>query len=145
MFAVLYVIFGNLSGNAIAFGIYVCEAAGIKGRNSVIRGLAISVLTAACLLHGFWRKGGIIVNNGIALLKVLVLLAIIGIGFAASAGASFGHGPVHGYTVTDRGKAPNFDIHSSFAGARRDAGSYINSILFCIYTYSGFDQPFYVS
>ena len=146
MFAVIYVILGNLSGNAVAFGIYVLEAAGIEGHESAIRGLAVACLTVACLLHASWRQGGIIVNNLLALLKVSILLAVVGIGFAASAGASFGHGPVHGVTVNpDTGKSsPNFDTHSSFANPRKDAASYAESLLFIVYTYSGYEQPFYV-
>lgn len=147
IFAVIYVILGNLSGNAIAFGTYVLEAAGIEGHHSAVRGLAVACLTAACLLHASWRKGGIFVNNLLALLKVLILLAVIGIGFAASAGASFGHGPVHGETIDPTsGKAtPNFNTHTSFAHARKDTASYADSILFIIYTFSGYEQPFYVS
>ena len=147
MFAVIYVIIGNLSGNAIAFGIYVLEAAGVERHDSAVRLLAVACLTVACLLHGSWRKGGIVVNNVIALLKVLILLAIAGIGFAASAGASFGHGPVHGRTVDPqtRKSTPNFDTHSSFAHGRKDTASYADSLLFIVYCFSGYEQPFYVS
>lgn len=146
MYGVIYVILGNLSGNAIAFGIYVMEAAGIKGHDSAIRGLAIASLTFACLLHASWRRGGIVVNNTLALLKVLVLLAIIIMGFAASAGASFGHGAVHGKTTnpTTHKATSNFDIHSSFPGGRSDTAGYADSLLFVVYTYSGYEQPFYV-
>ena len=38
MFAVIYVIIGNLSGSAVAFGIYVLEAAGTEGHDSAVRG-----------------------------------------------------------------------------------------------------------
>ena len=145
MYGVVYVILGNLSGNAIAFGIYVLEAAGIEGHDAAVRGLAVAALTAASLLHGAWRHGGIIVNNTLASLKVLVLVAVICIGFAASAGANFGHGAVHGETV-DHGKVTsNFDTHSSFAHARHDAASYADSLIYVICTFSGYEQPFYVS
>ena len=138
---------GNLSGNAIAFGIYVLEAAGIEGHDAAIRGLAVAASTAACLLHGAWRNGGIAVNNMLASLKVLILIAVICIGFAASAGAKFGHGPVHGETVdpTTGNRTSNFDTHTSFTHARHDAASYADSLLFIVYTYSGYEQPFYVS
>ena len=67
------------------------QAAGIAGNNSAVRGLAVISLTFACILHALWRKGGIICNNILAVLKVSMLLAIIVIGFASSAGASFGN------------------------------------------------------
>lgn len=97
-------ILGNRTGNAIAFGLYVMEAAGYSTNSEApaVRGLALAAMTFACLIHASWRKGGIMLNNIVASIKVLILLAIIGIGFAASAGASFGHGPVHGRLLTLR-------------------------------------------
>ena len=91
MYGVIYVTLGNLSGNAIAFGLYVMEAAGVTGNHAAVRGLAVMSLTFACLLHALWRKGGILFNNLLAVVKVSTLLAIIVIGFAVSAGASFGN------------------------------------------------------
>ena len=91
MYGVIYVILGNLSGNAIAFGLYVMEAAGVAGNASAVRALAVASLTFACILHALWRKGGIVLNNLLACFKVSLLLAIIVIGFAMSAGASFGN------------------------------------------------------
>lgn len=91
MYGVIYITLGNLSGNAIAFGLYVMDAAGVTGSDSAVRGLAVMALTFACVLHALWRKGGIVLNNLLALVKVSMLLAIIVIGFAASAGASFGN------------------------------------------------------
>lgn len=146
LFGVIYIILGNLSGNAVAFGIYVLQAAGVEGKDPLVRGLAVVCLTAACLLHASWRKGGIVVNNGLAVMKVLILVAIIIIGFAASAGASFGHGSVRGETVdpNTQGKTSNFNTHSSFAFARNDPASYSESLLYICYTFSGYEQPFYV-
>ncbi|KAL9583922.1 MAG: hypothetical protein Q9212_002420 [Teloschistes hypoglaucus] len=146
IFGWIYIILGNLSGNAVAFGIYICHAADIEGRDPLVRGLAVVCLTAACLLHASWRKGGILVNNLMAIMKVLVLIAIIIIGFAASAGASFGHGPVHGETIDPKtqSKTSNFSTHSSFAFASNDPASYAESLLYIIFTFSGYEQPFYL-
>ena len=146
MYGLVFITLGNLSGNAVAFGIYVMEAAGVSGHDAAIRGLAVACLTFACLLHAAWRQGGIIVNNLLASLKVLILVAIIIIGFAASGGASFGHGPVHGETVdpTTNKTTSNFDTSSAFANAHSGVASYVEPILLVIYTYSGYEQPFYV-
>ena len=135
---------GNLAGNAIAFGIYTMQAAGLTGHFGAVRGLAVASLTFACILHAVWRKGGIILNNLLAVIKVGMLLAVIIIGFAASAGAQFGNGPVHGRTVnpeTHRAVS-NFDIHTSFLHPSSGAASYANSLLFIVYTFSGYEQPF---
>ena len=89
--ACIDVILGNLSGNAIALGLYAMEAAGVTGNNAAVRGIAVASLTFACVVHAAWRKGGIVLNNLLAFMKVSMLLAIIIIGFAKSAGASFGN------------------------------------------------------
>ncbi len=148
MYGVIYITMGNLSGNCIAFGIYVLQAAGInEGHDSLIRGLAVVCMTAACLLHATYRQGGIYIIIVLAIFKVCILLAIIGIGFAALGGKKYGYGLVHGETITDSitqtGPA-NLDLHTSFAHARRDFASYTNPILFVLCTFSGNEQPFYV-
>ena len=119
---------------------YVTEAAGIPDNAPAIRGLAIAALTVACLLHAVWRRGGIIVNNMLAFIKLLTLVAVICFGFAAAAGASFGNGPV-GKTAVNS----NFDVHKSFSRPSHSVANYSGSILFIVYSYSGFKQPFYVS
>lgn len=112
------------------------QAAGVPGNAPAIRGLAIAALTVACLLHSSWRKGGILLNNALAIIKVAILLLIVGIGFAALGGASFGHGPV---------STTNLDIHTSFSNPRGAPGSYADSFLYIMGAYNGFKQPFYVS
>lgn len=135
-----YLILGNLAGNAIAFGTYLTTAAGVKNNEVAVRLLAVAALTFSCILHGTWRKGGIWTFNTLAVFKVLVLLSVIGIGFALGAGASVGGGPI-GRKATSE----NFGTSQSFADARRNLHDNSSSILLVIYSFSGFDQPFYVS
>ncbi|KAI4236573.1 MAG: hypothetical protein L6R40_006129 [Gallowayella cf. fulva] len=139
MYGVIFVILGNLTGNAIAMGQYIMQAAGIPNHEAAVRGIAVAALTAACLIHGLWRNGGIVLNNVLALIKVLTLTAVIVIGFAAAGGASFGNG-----TVGKAAVKTNFDTHKSFSRPSHDAGSYARSIVYVVYSYSGFKQPFYV-
>lgn len=136
IYGLLFIVLGNLSGNAIGFGSYAMKAAGYQGNDAAVRGLAIVVLTAACLLHALWRKGGILVNNAFAFFKVAILLLIIGTGLAALGGASYASGPI---------QTGNFDAHTSFVHPRRDMGSYVKSLLYALYPYGGYLQPFYVS
>ena len=148
MYGVIYITMGNLSGNCIAFGSYVLQAAGINGEHdSMVRGLAVVCMTAACLLHATTRQGGIYVIIIVAIFKVCILLAIIGIGFAAMGGRTYGYGEVHGMTITNsttQTGLANLDPHTSFAHAKSDFASYANSLLFVFYTFSGNEQPFYV-
>jgi amino acid transporter len=98
-------------------------------------GIAFVALTAAVLLHVCSRRGGIIMNNMFACLEVLLLLAIIIIGFAKASGKRLGGSPR---------ATPNFNQDKSFSGARQDPASYTDSLVFICYAYAGFDQPFYV-
>ncbi|KAL9101754.1 MAG: hypothetical protein Q9163_003030 [Psora crenata] len=139
MYGLPFIVLGNLAGNALTFGMFVMEAAGVRDHDSAVRALAVAALTFACLLHGMWRQGGIVVNNVLAIIKVLNLLAIIVIGFAAGASGSFGNGPAR-----KPAGGENFNVHNSFAHARRGVADYSSSILFIVYSYSGFKQPFYV-
>jgi amino acid transporter len=137
MYGITFVILGNRTGNAILMGqFFMKSVAGRDGTPSETRGIAAVMLTLACIIHASWRKGGIVLNNAIALLKVGILLTIIVIGFAASAGASFGHRKVP--------PTSNFDVHSSFAKSSGDAAGFVSSFLIIFYTLHGFDQPFSV-
>ena len=137
MYGIVFIILGNLSGNAISFGSLVLHAAGhANPSHGAVLGLAVMSLTVACVLHVCSRRGGILVNNCFAVLKVIILLGIIVLGFSISGGASFGG---------DSSQPANFAPLSSFADARSDVASYTDSFLFVTYTYSGFEQPFYVS
>lgn len=143
IYGFIFIVFGNLCGNAIAFGIYVLQAAGIDDNAPLSRGLAVVALTAACVLHAGWRQGGILVNNTLATIKICILLAIIVIGFASAAGASFGKDSRE-MSAVGSAKDTNFNVHKSFLNAQGDFASYANAIIFTVYSFSGFHQPFYV-
>lgn len=139
MYGVIFVILGNLAGNAIAMGQYIMQAAGQPDNPEAIRGIAVAALIGACLIHGLWRNGGIVLNNVLAIIKILTLMAVIIIGFAVAGGASFGNGPIGRNAVKE-----NFNTRKSFSRPSDDAGSYARSIVYVVYSYSGFKQPFYV-
>lgn len=147
MYGVIYVILGNRTGNALMMAAYINKAAGRSDSASEVRGIAAAILTLVCIIHATWRKGGILLNNMLAVLKASILVAIIAVGFAASAGASFGHGNVEGYTIDPdtHTKTSNFQVHSAFATSSNDAAGFISSFIQILYTFSGFEQPFNVS
>jgi amino acid transporter len=147
IYGIMFLILGNLSGNAIAFGIYILEAANLYNPNAstingavaepshgAVIGLAIAALTIAILLHICSRRGGIFVNNFFAVTKVLILLVLICLGLA-KAGGAFPSG------IKD---PHNFDTSTAFSTKRHDVASYSDSLIYIVYTYSGFEQPFYV-
>ena len=119
---------------------YLMRAAGLPDHHAAIRAEAVGALSIACLLHGSWRKAGIVVNNVLAFIKVLMLVAVIVIGFAVGAGASLG-GRLDGKASREE----NFSVRTSFDHASGNVGDYSTAILLVIYSFGGFKQPFYVS
>ena len=146
-YGIMFILLGNLSGNAIAFGLYFLEAIGqydpiprtLSGvaqqpHHGAVIGLAIAAQTLAALLHVCSRRGGIFISNSFAVIKVVILIVLICLG-AAKAGGAFPSG------IND---PHNFATSTSFSTRRHDVASYSDSLLFIIYTFSGFEQPFYV-
>lgn len=147
MYGIVFVLLGNLSGNAIALGQYVMLAAGYSDHNdnltashgSVI-GVAIAALTIAILIHMATRRGGILVNNAFAIFKILVLLVFIVLGFAVRGGANFSKASPPPPKLGDG----NFETKTSFSDLPKNVSSFTASFLYILYTYSGYEQPFYV-
>ncbi|KAB8596122.1 hypothetical protein FH972_025831 [Carpinus fangiana] len=136
MYGIVFIVLGNLSGNAIAFGSYVMTAAGsLNPSKGAVIGLAIFALSACILLHITSRAGGIAMNNAFAVYKVMLLLTIIILGFIKAGGYDLGGGP---------NAISNLDPKHSFDTQQYNAASYIDSFLYVLYSYSGYKQPFYV-
>lgn len=134
MFGIVFLILGNLTGNAIQLGMYTMTAAGYDDPSkSSVLGIAIAALTFAASVHAFSRRGGILLNNAFAIFKVGLLIAMIALGFAWKCGRDFGGG---------NAQTKNFE--TPFAGTSGNLANYVDSLLYILYSYSGFKQPFYV-
>jgi amino acid transporter len=138
MYGIPFVILGNLAGNAIAFGMYFMDLLGYPnaGKGPII-GAAVTVLTVSVLIHMFSRRGGIMLNNSFAIIKVFILLTIIVLGFIKASGNRLGG---------DERATDNFNPNISFSTDRKGIAAlpdYVTSLLYVTYTYSGFEQPFY--
>lgn len=146
-FAIMFTLLYNLSGNAISFSLQFMTATGlhdptsgqIPDRGTAV-GIAIATLTFVVLLHTFSRRGGILVNNAFAVIKVALLLAIISLGIAKAAGR-FPNSPDQQSTSQIISKNFTQDV---FTTKRGDAASWSNSLMLCMYSFSGFEQPFYI-
>jgi len=69
-----------MAGNCISFALRVLEAADPNKDEfapGTIRVIAIAVATFACFVHAFSRRGGILLNNILATIKILILLLIV--------------------------------------------------------------------
>lgn len=146
IFTVIFIVLGNMAGNAIFFAEYILRAAGVplpeesdapsmSGYNAKVRCIAIAAVTFACTIHGVWRKGGIYLNNFFAVIKVLILLLIIVTGICAWAGL-FGSKAINAVS--------NMNPSTAFAGSENDSYGYCQAFLAVIFAYGGFDQANYV-
>lgn len=135
IFAMAYIVLGNMAGNCLIFCIHTLQAANAPASNSAVRGLAVAAATLACLIHAFSRRGGIWLGNFFALIKVLMLLLVVIVGICAWAGVF--HTETYAYQ--------NLAVNNSFKGASQDSYGYTSAFLAVIFAWSGFDQPNYVS
>lgn len=91
-------------------------------------------VTFPCFLHAFTRRGGIILNNIVVVVKVAILCTFPIMAICVLAG------------VVDTNHAKqNLSLTHSFSGARADVDSYVQGILAVLYAYSGYNQANYVS
>lgn len=145
-FSIMFILLYNLSGNSISFALQVMQASGMynpilgqRPDQGTAIGIAISALTVVVLLHMFSRRGGIWLNNVLALIKVTLLVAIICLGIAKGAGAFPNkQGPSNAEVIQE-----NFH-QDVWTTQRKDLSSWSTSLMLCMYSFSGFEQPFYV-
>ena len=94
IYAAIFVFLGNTSGNGVVFGTKILQIMDYPDTVNIydhrtgwrIKGLAVAAVTAACLLHGVWRAGGIWVQNTLAVVKMCILWFFIVAGLAAYSG-----------------------------------------------------------
>ena len=139
MFGIVFIILANLSGNAIAFGRYVLWASGKNDDKGPTIAIALAALTVIPLLHAFSRRGGLLVNNIFAVLKIGMLLSIVILGFIVRAGKNLQEDQSH-----PRPKGSSFHPDDTFGQAFGNIANYTYTFLLVMFTYSGFEQPFYV-
>ncbi|KAK2812056.1 hypothetical protein FQN50_001766 [Emmonsiellopsis sp. PD_5] len=134
-FGVVFIIFGNVAGNCINFAEKALRASNAEPTNGAVRGIAIAVALFTCFIHTLSRRGGIILSNFLAIIKLAILLLIIIAAIVAGAG---------GFPNTQSQASVNFDTQNSFQNASTHANDYANAFLLIIFTFSGFEQPNYV-
>jgi amino acid transporter len=135
-YAVNYVFLASSAANALSFGDDIIGDQGTERgatKDAAARGLAILAITFPCFLHAFTRRGGILLNNIVVVVKVAILCTFPIMAICVLAGVA----------NTDHAKQ-NLDYTNSFANARSDIDSYTQGILAVLYAYSGYNQANYV-
>ncbi|RGP71626.1 high-affinity methionine permease [Fusarium longipes] len=134
MFGFCFIALGNMAGNCVSFATMVLRAAGAEDQSAgAVRGIAIGIAILTCFIHTFSRRGGILINNVLAMIKVMMLLLIIVTAIVVGAGG----------LKTKKEIEANTRPSSAFAESG-DANGYAHAFLAIIFSFSGFEQPNYV-
>lgn len=134
VFGIVFIVFGNLAGNAIQLGIFMMTVVrGCHGEDTCftrgeVVGWAVSALTLCALINIFTRKYAIGINNILAVLKVLLLLAMAFTGII--------YGSVNG------NRCQQINWHTKDGTGK--FGDIVLALFYAMYPYTGYEQPFYV-
>lgn len=112
-----------MAGNCISFAIWIVRAAGRdQVSDAAIRGIALGIATLSCFIHAFSRRGGILLNDVLAVIKVMILLLIIITAIiVAAAGEKVFQAQDH--------FSDNMNIDAAFDNASGDAHNYASAFL----------------
>ncbi|KAF2457315.1 amino acid permease-domain-containing protein [Lineolata rhizophorae] len=136
LYGIAFIVLGNMAGNCINFAQRVLQASNVnEPSKGAVRGIALAAATFSCFIHAFSRRGGISLNNILAIMKVCILLLIV------IAAIIFGSG---GFKNSQVQTTQNLDAQNSFDGASSEANGYAHAFLAIIFAFSGFEQPNYV-
>lgn len=111
-----------MAGNCINFAIWISRAAGYHASDGALRGIALAVATFSCCIHAFSRRGGILLNDILAIVKVFILLMII---VTAIIVAVPGEKAIHTKDVF----SDNMNTTAAFEGGSNEAYGYSFSFL----------------
>jgi amino acid transporter len=136
VFGITFLLFGNLAGNAIQFGIYMqhaispeCTEDDVCFKKAGVIMWALMITWLCCLLNVATRKLFVGLNNAFAVLKLLLVVATALLGI------------IYGATHDDGCRT---NMAWSNRGAGGELGDIVLAISYAVYPYSGFEQPFYV-
>ncbi|PKS10922.1 hypothetical protein jhhlp_002680 [Lomentospora prolificans] len=149
LYGIAFICLGNMAGNSISFAIRALQAANPgtaseEFSSGAVRGIAIAVAAITCFIHTISRRGGIFLNNVLAIIKVGILLLIIATAIAVAAGGFHDQSgaEVPNYIGHNTGRENSFKYISDKASG--EANGYAQAFLSIVFAFSGFDQPNYV-
>ncbi|KAH6991863.1 amino acid permease-domain-containing protein [Fusarium venenatum] len=138
LYGISFICIGNMAGNCINCAFRLVEAANPGKKPSdlnegTIRGIAIVIAIFPCLIHAFSRRGGILLNNLLAFIKVLMLIFMIIATWAVAGGPKGVEG------------IPDVPEDLTHEPEPYDEGNaHAQAFLSIIFAFSGFNQPNYV-
>lgn len=136
LFGITFIIFGNMAGNAIQFGVYMqfvispqCTENDPCFNKAAVILWAVAVLSLCSFLNIATRSLFIKLNNGFAIAKCLLIVVTAFLGI------------IYG-TVNGDGCRKN--IAWSNQGDGGEFGDIVLAMFYAMFSYTGFEQPFYV-
>jgi len=145
IFAVQFILFAISTAGSISFSSYMMLASHPDSTPDpwATRGVAISAISAVCLIHAFTPRLGIWLSNGLGAFKLVLLSLVVFTGFAALAGRLTVEPPRNFSSFN--GGDPNAEGHISDAGDGAGAAAgYALAMLQVLYAYSGWENANYV-
>jgi amino acid transporter len=132
-----YIFLASSAANALSFGDDVIGGAGTDrsaAKDNAARGIAMVAVTFCCLLHAFTRRGGIMLNNIVVVLKLMILCSFPIMAFCVLGGVS----------DTNHAKS-NMAASNAFAEAHSNVDGYVQGTLAILFAYNGYNQANYVN
>ncbi|KAG9250565.1 amino acid permease-domain-containing protein [Emericellopsis atlantica] len=139
LFGISFICVGNMASNCLDCALRIMQAGNptkteLELNKGAIYGIAIVIATLTCFIHAFSRRGGILLNNFLAFVKVCFLLAII-LSTWIKAGGSAGIWAFR----------KDFDTYVDVdAQVSTDQSGYTQAFYTVVFAYFGFYQPTYV-
>ncbi|EWC44884.1 hypothetical protein DRE_00943 [Drechslerella stenobrocha 248] len=131
------ILLGFSAGNCLAFGRYVLFASGRSVADGwQARGIAVTCITFAVLLHGIFPKWGLRLSNVLGVFKLFILLLIVCAGFAALAG--------HRRIPDPKNFENAFRLETGDGYGGGGVYAYATAMLRIIYSYKGWENANYV-
>ncbi|KAH6682110.1 amino acid permease-domain-containing protein [Plectosphaerella plurivora] len=157
LYGISFICVANMAGNCINFGTRVLVAAnpGADINHTIVCAIATAAAFFSCLVHAVSRRGGIVLNNFLAIVKVCILLIIPGVTFAVLAGAIRDENGGIVRDVFGKNMAPsvafqpprNFDLGAGAPSEDLETGtvnSYAAAFLSIVFAFGGFEQSNHV-
>jgi amino acid transporter len=146
VFGVSFIVFGNTSVNSIAFAAAILQTtektpaepsneASTVGSPGKVVAIAIAANTFACLLHSMSRKWGIMLNNMLGTVKLVMLFVIIIFGLNSLRLDRATSNPI---------SQRNFQDPFNTEASPKHIYRYAEAVLFVIFPMGGFHQANYV-
>ncbi|KAK3354051.1 amino acid permease-domain-containing protein [Lasiosphaeria hispida] len=157
LYGISFICVGNMAGNCVNFAIRVLLASNPAADLDYgqVRGIACAAAFFSCIIHAVSRRGGILLNNLLATVKVCILLVIPLATFAVLGGAIKDPNGAPVPNVFPQNMHPsvafqppkNFSLVDTPIEETLESGTvngYAAAFLSIIFAYGGFEQSNYV-